>query len=205
MEGRVGALRSRRRRPPRAAPHVGEDVLQLGLGLLARPAVRARAQRHVLALAVRGEAQGVHDAGTGLALDDLALEGAAHQSLLGCARGTLGRYPGDRQELHVARGRRATEALRAALTRLRRESVLEHLADAERIKPEARPGAAAQADGTELGRVLVRGTTILLATHDPVVAAKCDRLIRLQDGQVTDDVDLRAGSIDVAALLAGSR
>jgi putative ABC transport system ATP-binding protein len=48
-----------------------------------------------------------------------------------------------------------------------------------------------------------RGTTILLATHDPVVAARCDRLVRLQDGRVTDDVDLRTGDVDVAALLAG--
>jgi putative ABC transport system ATP-binding protein len=48
-----------------------------------------------------------------------------------------------------------------------------------------------------------RGTTILLATHDPVVAARCDRLVRLQDGHVTDDVDLRGGDVDVAGLLAG--
>ena len=48
-----------------------------------------------------------------------------------------------------------------------------------------------------------RGTTILLATHDPVVASRCDRLVRLQDGHVTDDVDLRAEAVDVAALLAG--
>ncbi|HET6505815.1 MAG TPA: ABC transporter ATP-binding protein [Baekduia sp.] len=48
-----------------------------------------------------------------------------------------------------------------------------------------------------------RGTTILLATHDPVVASRCDRLVRLQDGRVTDDVDLRGGGVDVAALLAG--
>jgi putative ABC transport system ATP-binding protein len=48
-----------------------------------------------------------------------------------------------------------------------------------------------------------RGTTILLATHDPVVASRCDRLVRLQDGHVTDDVDLRGGDVDVAALLAG--
>jgi putative ABC transport system ATP-binding protein len=47
------------------------------------------------------------------------------------------------------------------------------------------------------------GTTILLATHDPTVASRCDRLIRLQDGHITDDVDLRSGTIDVAALLAG--
>jgi putative ABC transport system ATP-binding protein len=47
------------------------------------------------------------------------------------------------------------------------------------------------------------GTTILLATHDPIVAARCDRLVRLQDGRITDDVDLRTGDVDVAALLAG--
>jgi putative ABC transport system ATP-binding protein len=48
-----------------------------------------------------------------------------------------------------------------------------------------------------------RDTTILLATHDPVVAARCDRLVRLQDGHVTDDVDLRESDVDIAALLAG--
>ncbi|HWI72196.1 MAG TPA: ABC transporter ATP-binding protein [Baekduia sp.] len=47
-----------------------------------------------------------------------------------------------------------------------------------------------------------RGTTILLATHDPVVAARCDRLVRLQDGSVTDDVDLRPGDVDVARILS---
>jgi putative ABC transport system ATP-binding protein len=50
-----------------------------------------------------------------------------------------------------------------------------------------------------------RGTTVLLATHDPLVAARCDRLVRLQDGRVIDDVDLRPGDVDVAALLAGPR
>jgi putative ABC transport system ATP-binding protein len=57
-----------------------------------------------------------------------------------------------------------------------------------------------------LGRIREqRGTTILLATHDPVVAARCDRLVRLQDGRITDDVDLRGGGVDVAGLLAGRR
>ena len=36
-----------------------------------------------------------------------------------------------------------------------------------------------------------------------MVAARCDRLVRLQDGRITDDVDLRGGGVDVAALLAG--
>jgi putative ABC transport system ATP-binding protein len=48
-----------------------------------------------------------------------------------------------------------------------------------------------------------RGTTILLATHDPVVAARCDRLVRLQDGQVTDDINLQTTDVDIPALLAG--
>ena len=32
--------------------------------------------------------------------------------------------------------------------------------------------------------------TVLLATHDPQVAAQCERMIRLRDGAVIDDVDL---------------
>jgi len=32
--------------------------------------------------------------------------------------------------------------------------------------------------------------TIILATHDPLVASRCDRILRLQDGRVVDDVDL---------------
>jgi putative ABC transport system ATP-binding protein len=47
------------------------------------------------------------------------------------------------------------------------------------------------------------GTTVLIATHDPIVAARCDRLVRLQDGHITDDIDLRSGAVDVAAILAG--
>jgi putative ABC transport system ATP-binding protein len=31
---------------------------------------------------------------------------------------------------------------------------------------------------------------VLLATHDPQVAARCERLIRLRDGAVADDIDL---------------
>jgi putative ABC transport system ATP-binding protein len=45
------------------------------------------------------------------------------------------------------------------------------------------------------------GMTILLATHDSQVAARCDRIVRLLDGRVTDDVDLRAEA-DVGAALA---
>jgi putative ABC transport system ATP-binding protein len=37
------------------------------------------------------------------------------------------------------------------------------------------------------------GTTLILATHDPQVAARADRMIRLRDGAVVDDVDLTDG------------
>jgi putative ABC transport system ATP-binding protein len=36
--------------------------------------------------------------------------------------------------------------------------------------------------------------TILLASHDPQVAARCERLIRLRDGAVVDDIQLTEGS-----------
>ncbi|MDA8320654.1 MAG: ABC transporter ATP-binding protein [Actinomycetota bacterium] len=39
-----------------------------------------------------------------------------------------------------------------------------------------------------------RAMTIIMATHDPQVAAQCERLIRLRDGAVVDDIDLSGGS-----------
>jgi putative ABC transport system ATP-binding protein len=45
------------------------------------------------------------------------------------------------------------------------------------------------------------GTTIVLATHDPQVAERCNRVIGLVDGRVTGEVDVRA-SADVAVVLA---
>jgi putative ABC transport system ATP-binding protein len=45
-----------------------------------------------------------------------------------------------------------------------------------------------------------RDMTIVLATHDSQVAARCDRVVRLLDGRVTDDVDVRAAA-DVGATL----
>ena len=38
-----------------------------------------------------------------------------------------------------------------------------------------------------------REMTIMLATHDPQVAARADRLIRLRDGAVVDDIALTQG------------
>ena len=75
------------------------------------------------------------------------------------------------------------------------------LADEPTGNLDTRTGAAIIDLITELREQ--RGTTVLLATHDPVVAARCDRLVRLQDGRITDDVDLSSEDVDVAALLAG--
>ncbi|MEU7751559.1 ABC transporter ATP-binding protein [Micromonospora sp. NPDC049101] len=37
------------------------------------------------------------------------------------------------------------------------------------------------------------GMTILLATHEQAIAARCDRLVRLADGRVVEDLDLTDG------------
>ena len=49
------------------------------------------------------------------------------------------------------------------------------------------------ATGAEILQLLLdlrdqRGMTVLVATHDPVIASRCDRIVRLEDGQVVDDV-----------------
>jgi putative ABC transport system ATP-binding protein len=36
------------------------------------------------------------------------------------------------------------------------------------------------------------GMTLIVATHDPEVAARCDRMIRLVDGRVADDIEISA-------------
>jgi putative ABC transport system ATP-binding protein len=38
-----------------------------------------------------------------------------------------------------------------------------------------------------------RAMTIVLASHDPQIAAQCERLIRLRDGAVVDDIELAEG------------
>jgi putative ABC transport system ATP-binding protein len=61
------------------------------------------------------------------------------------------------------------------------------------------------ATGAEIMDLLVdlrerRGMTIVVATHDPVIASRCDRIIRLRDGRVIDDVGVSVG-VDADALL----
>ncbi len=38
-----------------------------------------------------------------------------------------------------------------------------------------------------------RGMTVIVATHDPLVASRCDRVVRLRDGRVVDDGRSRMG------------
>jgi len=45
------------------------------------------------------------------------------------------------------------------------------------------------------------GMTVIVATHDPQIAVRCDRYLRLSDGRITDDADI-AGGIGAEALLA---
>jgi putative ABC transport system ATP-binding protein len=42
-----------------------------------------------------------------------------------------------------------------------------------------------------------RGMTVILATHDQLIASRCDRVIRLRDGRVLDEADIEvSGSPD---------
>jgi putative ABC transport system ATP-binding protein len=55
------------------------------------------------------------------------------------------------------------------------------------------------ANAAEILQLLVRlraerSMTIILASHDPQIAAQCERLIRLRDGAVIDDIELSGGS-----------
>ncbi|GAA2352329.1 ABC transporter ATP-binding protein [Dactylosporangium salmoneum] len=54
------------------------------------------------------------------------------------------------------------------------------------------------ANGTQILDLLLelrdeRGMTVLLATHEQHIAARCDRLIRLADGRLIEDIDLTEG------------
>lgn len=45
-----------------------------------------------------------------------------------------------------------------------------------------------------------RGMTVIVATHDPVIASRCDRIVRLRDGRVLDDVTV-SGALDIDSVL----
>ena len=51
-----------------------------------------------------------------------------------------------------------------------------------------------------LGEVYRLGTTVLIATHDPLIAARCDTVIRILDGRIIDQVDVTPAE-DPQALL----
>jgi putative ABC transport system ATP-binding protein len=53
-------------------------------------------------------------------------------------------------------------------------------------------GSLGSAAGGDIVELIVRvrdeyGTTVLIATHDPEIAIRCDRVVRLRDGRVADD------------------
>ena len=50
-----------------------------------------------------------------------------------------------------------------------------------------------------MGDIRARGTTVVLVTHDPMVAVRADRVLVLVDGKITDDVALGRYSPDAAA------
>jgi len=50
-----------------------------------------------------------------------------------------------------------------------------------------------------------RGMTILLATHEQPIAARCDRLLRLMDGRLVEDLDLTDGEDPADTLARASR
>ena len=41
-----------------------------------------------------------------------------------------------------------------------------------------------------INEINVTGTTVMLVTHDPKVAARADRVIFLSDGNITDEISL---------------
>ncbi|MEE6260430.1 ABC transporter ATP-binding protein [Plantactinospora sonchi] len=60
--------------------------------------------------------------------------------------------------------------------------------------------------GTEIIDLLLRlhderGMTVVLATHEQHVAARCDRLVRLRDGRIAEELDLTGDADDPAETL----
>jgi putative ABC transport system ATP-binding protein len=40
-----------------------------------------------------------------------------------------------------------------------------------------------------------KGLTLVIVTHDPVVGAQCDRIVRMRDGQIDHDAESMEESI----------
>ncbi len=59
-------------------------------------------------------------------------------------------------------------------------------------EPTGNLDTATGADIIELlfGLPATRGTTVIIATHDPAIAARADRILRLRDGTLIDDLTL---------------
>jgi putative ABC transport system ATP-binding protein len=83
------------------------------------------------------------------------------------------------------------EQQRVAIARALMNSPSVLLAD----EPTGNLDSANAAEILELLTALRRelAMTIILATHDPQIAARAERLIRLRDGAVVDDIDLTGG------------
>ncbi|MDQ3821883.1 MAG: ABC transporter ATP-binding protein [Actinomycetota bacterium] len=59
--------------------------------------------------------------------------------------------------------------------------------------------------GAEIMQLLLdlrerHGMTVMVATHNPVLASRCDRVVRLLDGRLVDDVEIQAAEPPEAVL-----
>jgi putative ABC transport system ATP-binding protein len=69
------------------------------------------------------------------------------------------------------------------------------IAEPQLLLADEPTGNLDSATGSEILNLLLRlreerGMTILLATHDPAIASRTDRLIRLRDGHLIDDMEV---------------
>ncbi|WP_347345188.1 ABC transporter ATP-binding protein/permease [Microbacterium sp.] len=130
--------------------------------------LRSAAENAALGLGVQGLPLREQTARVGSALDRLGLSHRAAMS----ARLLSG---GEKQRVAIARAIAAEPAL--------------ILADEPTGALDSENSARIITHLTELNR---QGATVVIITHDPVVAASADRVIRLADGRVTDDTVARS-------------
>ncbi len=62
------------------------------------------------------------------------------------------------------------------------------------------------ATGTEIVQLILdlrsaRAMTVIVATHDPVVASQCDRVVRLRDGSIVDDIRVERSGVGADSVL----